>query len=280
MDQIHQKNHIYIWLLISCTLLIVLIWVGGLTRLTGSGLSITQWEIFSGILPPFTDQQWSKYFSLYKQIPEYKKINYGMSLNEFKIIFWWEYIHRFLARFLVIIYFLPFIYFAITKQIKKNKITFFTVIFFLFLTQGFMGWYMVKSGLVSETDVSHFRLAAHLSLALIIYSMIFWSLLNVNFNMSLTFKTETTLIMCGVHGDEITPIKFCFDVIEYLENVTKGKVFTMNTKNSLIFGKKKLISTIGLDNILLVETKDAIFLAKKGQSQKVKELIEKLTQGE
>ena len=194
MDQIHQKNHIYIWLLISCTLLIVLIWVGGLTRLTGSGLSITQWEIFSGILPPFTDQQWSKYFSLYKQIPEYKKINYGMSLNEFKIIFWWEYIHRFLARFLVIIYFLPFIYFAITKQIKKNKITFFTIIFFLFLTQGFIGWYMVKSGLVSETDVSHFRLAAHLSLALIIYSMIFWSLLNVNFNMSLTFKTETTLI--------------------------------------------------------------------------------------
>ena len=195
MLQIHQKKDIFLWLLSSCILLILLIWVGGLTRLTGSGLSITEWELFSGILPPLNQNKWNEYFDLYKQIPEYKKINYGMSLSEFKFIFWWEYIHRVLARFLVLFYIIPFIYFFIKNKIKKNEIYFFLLIFIFFLLQGFMGWYMVKSGLVSDTDVSHYRLAAHLSLAIIIYCMIFWSLLNYKKKIFLKCKTATFLIL-------------------------------------------------------------------------------------
>ena len=195
MLQIHQKKDIFLWLLSSCVLLILLIWVGGLTRLTGSGLSITEWELFSGILPPFNQNKWNEYFDLYKQIPEYKKINYGMSLSEFKFIFWWEYIHRVLARFLVLFYIIPFVYFFLKNKIKKNEIYFFLLIFIFFLLQGFMGWYMVKSGLVSDTDVSHYRLAAHLSLAIIIYCMIFWSLLNYKKKIFLNYKIATFLIL-------------------------------------------------------------------------------------
>lgn len=195
MLQIHQKKDIFLWLLSSCILLILLIWVGGLTRLTGSGLSITEWELFSGILPPLNQNKWNEYFDLYKQIPEYKKINYGMSLSEFKFIFWWEYIHRVLARFLVLFYIIPFVYFFLKNKIRKNEIYFFLLIFIFFLLQGFMGWYMVKSGLVSDTDVSHYRLAAHLSLAIIIYCMIFWSLLNYKKKIFLNYKIATFLIL-------------------------------------------------------------------------------------
>jgi len=195
MLQIHQKKDIFLWLLSSCILLILLIWVGGLTRLTGSGLSITEWELFSGILPPLNQNKWNEYFDLYKQIPEYKKINYGMSLSEFKFIFWWEYIHRVLARFLVLFYIIPFVYFFLKNKIKKNETYFFLLIFIFFLLQGFMGWYMVKSGLVSDTDVSHYRLAAHLSLAIIIYCMIFWSLLNYKKKIFLNYKIATFLIL-------------------------------------------------------------------------------------
>jgi len=195
MQEIHQNNKTITWLLSSSILLIILIWVGGLTRLTGSGLSITEWEVFSGILPPLTHEKWVEYFNLYKKIPEYQKINYGMSMDEFKIIFWWEYIHRVLARFLVLTYLIPLIYFVIKKDIQKTKLTFLFTILLLFFVQGFMGWYMVQSGLVSETDVSHFRLAAHLSLAIVIYSMIFWALLNNrNNHFSIKFNKPSILM--------------------------------------------------------------------------------------
>jgi len=194
VSQLHQNNKIFLWLLTSCLFLIILIWVGGFTRLTGSGLSITEWEVFSGILPPLSQDRWQEYFSLYKQIPEYKKINYGMSLDDFKFIFWWEYIHRVLARLLVMIYFFPLIYFIIKKKISSNEIKYHLFVFLLFLSQGFMGWYMVKSGLISETDVSHFRLAAHLSLAIIIYSLIFWSLLNIGGQFSFRLSKNTFLM--------------------------------------------------------------------------------------
>ena len=196
MSQIYQKNDIFLWLVSSSLLLIVLIWVGGLTRLTGSGLSITEWEIFSGILPPLSELKWNEYFELYKKIPEYQKINYGMTLSEFKFIFWWEYIHRVLARILVLIYFVPLIYFLVKKKLRRSESYYYLIIFILFLLQGFMGWYMVKSGLVSDTDVSHYRLAAHLSLAIIIYSLIFWGLLNYESKFKLNFTKPTILILC------------------------------------------------------------------------------------
>lgn len=195
MLQIYQKKDIFLWLVSSSILLILLIWVGGLTRLTGSGLSITEWEVFSGILPPLSDNKWNEYFELYKKIPEYQKINYGMTLNEFKFIYWWEYIHRILARFLVLIYIVPLVYFLIKNKIQSSQTYYYLLIFLLFLLQGFMGWYMVKSGLVSDTDVSHYRLAAHLSLAIIIYSLIFWALLNYESKFKLNFTKPTILML-------------------------------------------------------------------------------------
>ena len=121
MLQIYQKKDIFLWLVSSSILLILLIWVGGLTRLTGSGLSITEWEVFSGILPPLNDNKWNDYFELYKKIPEYQKINYGMTLSEFKFIYWWEYIHRVLARILVLVYIVPLVYFLIKNKIKSSQ---------------------------------------------------------------------------------------------------------------------------------------------------------------
>ena len=120
MLEIHQNNKTLIWLLTSSILIVILIWVGGLTRLTGSGLSITEWEVFRGILPPLTDSKWVEYFELYKKIPEYQKINYGMSMDEFKIIFYWEYFHRILARLIGLFFLLPLIYFYFSKKIKTK----------------------------------------------------------------------------------------------------------------------------------------------------------------
>ena len=172
-----NNTHITIWLYLSLFLVSALIFIGGLTRLTESGLSITNWELFSGILPPLTDKKWEYYFSLYKQIPQYKEINFGMSLAEFKYIFWWEYIHRLLARLASLTFILPFIYFVIKKKFNFKQIVFYSIISLLFFFQGFLGWYMVKSGLISNTDVSHFRLSAHLLGAQIILSLLFFSIL-------------------------------------------------------------------------------------------------------
>jgi len=177
-NNLNKKNtYVVIWLYLSLFLVASLIFIGGLTRLTESGLSITNWELFSGILPPLSDKEWDNYFSLYKQIPQYKEINFGMSLAEFKYIFWWEYIHRLLARLASLTFILPFIYFLIKKVFNFKQIVLYSVISLLFFFQGFLGWYMVKSGLISNTDVSHFRLSAHLLGAQIILSLLFFSIL-------------------------------------------------------------------------------------------------------
>ena len=164
-----------LWLLLMFFIISIMIIVGGLTRLTDSGLSITRWELFSGLLPPLNQNDWIKYFDLYKKIPEFKLQNYNMSLQEFKIIFWWEWGHRFLGRVIGIVYLIPLIYFSF--KIKFSKILNFYLIFFLICFQGFIGWYMVSSGLVDRVDVSHFRLSIHLLIAFIILSLIFWNYL-------------------------------------------------------------------------------------------------------
>tara|TARA_B100001121_G_scaffold305833_1_gene324162 strand:- start:1380 stop:2321 length:942 start_codon:yes stop_codon:yes gene_type:complete len=165
--------------------------VGGLTRLTDSGLSITEWELFSGIFPPMNDQQWLMYFESYKKIPEFKLQNFSMTLSEFKVIFWWEWAHRFLGRLIGISFLLPLIYFTF-KENFKNLINFY-VIFLLICFQGFIGWYMVSSGLVNKVDVSHFRLSIHLLIAFIILSLIFWNYLNLNLIITSNDKIKNFL---------------------------------------------------------------------------------------
>ena len=171
------KNYLSVWLATMFWLIAIMIIVGGLTRLTDSGLSITTWELFSGFLPPLNSLEWENYFNLYKEIPEYKVQNYSMSMNEFKVIFWWEWVHRFLGRLVGIAFLIPLIIF--TVKIKFSKLKSLYIIFFLICFQGFLGWYMVSSGLVDRIDVSHYRLSLHLLMAFIILSLIYWNYLNL-----------------------------------------------------------------------------------------------------
>ena len=173
----HLKNRISTWLMIMFLIISLMIVVGGLTRLTDSGLSITEWQLFSGFLPPLNESDWTRYFNLYKKIPEYKLQNYSMTLNEFKIIFWWEWIHRFLGRLIGISFILPLLFFSF--KIGFKKLLNFYLIFLLICFQGFIGWYMVSSGLVERVDVSHFRLSIHLIIAFIIISLILWNYLSL-----------------------------------------------------------------------------------------------------
>ena len=183
------KKFYYNWLLISFFMIFTMVIVGGLTRLTNSGLSITEWELFAGILPPLNVDKWNKYFLLYQEIPQYRQINYNMSLKEFKIIFYWEYVHRALGRVIGLFFLLPLIYFHFSKSIEKKYLKKCYLPLFLIIIQGIIGWYMVKSGLVNKITVSHYRLSLHLSLAFIIISIIFWNLLNIKEKTCINFFT-------------------------------------------------------------------------------------------
>ncbi len=173
IENLQIKKNISTWLILMFWIISFMIVVGGLTRLTDSGLSITEWQLFSGFLPPLNDSDWNNYFDLYKEIPEFKIQNYDMSLHEFKIIFWWEWAHRFLGRIIGISFLLPLLYFTIKIGFKKLIHIYF--IFVLICFQGFIGWYMVSSGLIDRVDVSHFRLSIHLIIAFIIISLIIWN---------------------------------------------------------------------------------------------------------
>ncbi|MFO7580222.1 MAG: COX15/CtaA family protein [Nitrosomonas halophila] len=162
------------WLLICCALVFAMVVVGGVTRLTGSGLSIVEWQPIIGTIPPITQEDWEILLDKYRQIPQYEKVNKGMTLDEFKGIFWWEYFHRLLGRLIGLVYFIPFVYFVARKRVDRKLGLKLLGIFILGGLQGFMGWYMVMSGLADNIYVSQYRLTAHLGLAFIIYAAMFW----------------------------------------------------------------------------------------------------------
>ena len=190
-----KNKYISYWLLLITFFVGLMIVLGGLTRLTDSGLSITTWSLFSGILPPLSSKDWENLFNLYKQIPEYKQLNFSMSVEDFKFIFWWEYIHRLLGRIVGLAYIIPLIFLSFKKIIKKNHLLSLYSIFFLICFQGFVGWYMVKSGLSERNDVSHYRLSIHLTLAFIIYLSLIWSYLTFkNRNYPVVNKKKPNLL--------------------------------------------------------------------------------------
>ena len=161
---------IALWLFVVAGFVLMMVLVGGLTRLTDSGLSITEWEPFRGAIPPLSEAAWMVAFEKYKQIPEYTLINSGMSLAEFKVIYWWEWAHRFLGRIVGFVFLIPFLVFLWQGKIKRGRLSPLLLLFALGGLQGFMGWYMVSSGLSERVDVSQYRLAMHLGLALINYA--------------------------------------------------------------------------------------------------------------
>ncbi len=190
MYTLNQKisNQLSYWLIFMFWIISLMIIIGGLTRLTDSGLSITEWQLFSGFFPPLNEKDWIMYFNLYKEIPEFKLQNFNMSLEEFKVIFWWEWGHRILGRIIGIFFLIPLIYFSF--KIKISKLLNLYFIFILICFQGFIGWYMVSSGLVDRVDVSHFRLSVHLFLAFLILSLIFWNFLKIKENRKISNKVN------------------------------------------------------------------------------------------
>lgn len=173
-----NKKVVY-WLFTGCLLLFIMVVVGGITRLTQSGLSITDYKLISGTLPPLNQEEWEEAFDLYKQYPEYQKLHYHFELEDFKKIFFWEWFHRLLGRIIGIVFIIPFLYFLITKQLTRSTIKKSIVLFILGAFQGFLGWYMVKSGLVDIPAVSHYRLAAHLVTAFLTFTYTFWVALDI-----------------------------------------------------------------------------------------------------
>ena len=185
MDPVSEFRHpirpraIANWLTIVAALIVLIVVVGGITRLTESGLSITEWNVVTGILPPLSEAAWLSEFEKYKQIPEYQQINKGMSLAAFQFIYFWEYIHRLLARIIGFAFAVPLLWFAWKRAIPRGYGLRLTGLLALGGLQGVIGWWMVSSGLAERTDVSHFRLTAHLLLALFILAALTWTILDL-----------------------------------------------------------------------------------------------------
>lgn len=173
-----NKKVIY-WLFTGCILIFIMVIVGGITRLTHSGLSMSDYKLVTGTIPPLNEQEWTETFEHYKQFPEYQKKNFHFTLEEFKDIYFWEWLHRVLGRLIGLVFIIPFLYFLITKQLTKPTIKKAIILLFLGGFQGFLGWYMVKSGLVDMPDVSHYRLAAHLITAFLTFAYTLWVALDL-----------------------------------------------------------------------------------------------------
>ncbi|GAA4897171.1 COX15/CtaA family protein [Flaviramulus aquimarinus] len=194
-----DNNKVIYWLLTGCILIFIMVVVGGITRLTHSGLSISNYKLISGTIPPLNDIEWETAFDLYKQYPEYQKLNNQFTLQDFKDIYFWEWLHRVIGRFIGLVFLLPFIYFLVTKQLTKSTTKKAVILLSLGAFQGFLGWYMVKSGLVDNPDVSHYRLAAHLTTAFITFAYTFWVALDLVFpNKKEVNKSFRNLIRFGL----------------------------------------------------------------------------------
>ncbi|HNP63370.1 MAG TPA: COX15/CtaA family protein [Woeseiaceae bacterium] len=208
---IHPRNHaVATWLLICCALVFAMVVLGGVTRLTGSGLSMVDWRPLMGWLPPLTDIEWQRVFELYQSSPEFQKVNSHMDVHAFKSIFWLEYLHRLLGRTIGIVFLVPFIAFLVKGYIRKSEWAKYLLMFVLGGMQGVLGWYMVKSGLVDVPQVSQYRLTAHLVAAFAIYAFMFWVAMSLLFPatgdkkhawypraLALTILTSVTIISGG-----------------------------------------------------------------------------------
>ncbi|MBM73975.1 MAG: heme A synthase [Proteobacteria bacterium] len=203
MEEAQQRVVIGKWLICLCVMVFFMIVVGGLTRLTQSGLSMVDWRPLMGVIPPIGQEAWEEVFEAYKQYPEYQKINMGMTLAEFKPIFWFEYSHRILGRLIGMVFAIPFLYFMMKKMIPRGLYPRLGILFFLGGLQGVIGWWMVKSGLVNRPDVSHYRLTVHLGMAFMLHVLLLWTALSqlriqqVGENTQKSYLGVMALVLCG-----------------------------------------------------------------------------------
>ena len=219
-----QHKHIIYWLLTGCFLIYIMVVVGALTRLTHSGLSITDWS-FMGSVPPLNDNMWQERFAKYQQSPEFQKVNFTMTLAEFKPIFLWEYIHRMIGRIMMYVFAVGFVYFLIKKKITRNMWPAFVLLFFMGAMQAVIGWWMVYSGLQKQPAVSHYRLATHLMSAFTLFAFTFWFAMRLIFPKVEVEETE---------GKKLKPfvlVFFLFLVIQIIYGAfTAGYAEGDNTK--------------------------------------------------
>lgn len=200
LDQ-NYKNSIMLWLITLTIMVFLIIIIGGLTRLTDSGLSMVDWQPILGTIPPLNNNQWQEVFNDYKLTPEFLYVNKNMTLDEFKYIFWWEWFHRFFARLIGLVFIIPFIYFLIKKNLNSFFYKRFSIIFSLGLFQALVGWWMVKSGLSEDPFVSPYRLTFHLTNAVIIYALLLWTsveyfhLKSTNF---ISIRSKNVLILISI----------------------------------------------------------------------------------
>lgn len=176
-----ENNYVILWLLSGCLLLFIMVIVGGITRLTNSGLSMTDWHLVTDTFPPLTQEKWSQAFEEYKKFPEYQKINIhnDFTLSDYQFIYFWEWFHRFIGRIIGLAFLAPFIYFLIKKRLSKETIKKCIVLLSMGAFQGFLGWFMVRSGLIDNPDVSHYRLSLHLTFAFITFAYTLWVALDL-----------------------------------------------------------------------------------------------------
>jgi cytochrome c oxidase assembly protein subunit 15 len=174
-----ERHGLATWLFLCCILIFLMVVVGGVTRLTLSGLSITEWKPVIGVVPPLSAADWATEFAKYKQIPEYRALHFEMTLSEFKNIYFWEYTHRLLGRLIGAVFALPLVWFVVWRRLPRRLTVSLTGILLLSFAQGALGWYMVESGLADRIEVSQYRLVAHLALALAIYAAILWTALDI-----------------------------------------------------------------------------------------------------
>ena len=177
----NKNKAVIIWLLSGCLLLFIMVVVGGITRLTNSGLSMTDWHLVTDTFPPLTEEKWSQAFEEYKKFPEYQKINIhnDFQLDDYKFIYFWEWFHRFIGRIIGLVFLIPFVYFLIKKRLSSETLKKCVVLLGMGAFQGFLGWFMVRSGLIDNPDVSHFRLSLHLTFAFITFAYTLWVALDL-----------------------------------------------------------------------------------------------------
>ena len=177
----NTNKAVIVWLLSGCLLLFIMVVVGGITRLTNSGLSMTDWHLVTDTFPPLTEEKWSQAFEEYKKFPEYQKINIhnDFQLDDYKFIYFWEWFHRFIGRIIGLVFLIPFVYFLIKKRLSSETLKKCVVLLGMGAFQGFLGWFMVRSGLIDNPDVSHFRLSLHLTFAFITFAYTLWVALDL-----------------------------------------------------------------------------------------------------
>ena len=244
----NNTTGILVWINVLTLMVLVLIIIGGLTRLTNSGLSMVDWKPLRGIIPPLTYQTWIEIFNNYKLTPEFQIINSKISLEEFKYIFWWEWFHRFFARFIGIVFIFPFIYFLLKKQLSKNILIILIFVFIFGLFQAIVGWWMVKSGLVDNPYVSAYRLAFHFANALIIFSILFWLSLSLFYGTNINqLRRKTTK-----HFFHISLILIFITIVSgsFMAGTDSGKSFnTFPLMNGQYFPEGYYLNIYGWKNI-------------------------------